>query len=122
VLSREAADFFLNVRIRALIAKAPRGKTGGAETFQLLRASNAYQRRSRLHWRRRLRSSCLASSPNRPWSQGCCRLGGFEPGFPFALGHDALVVSSAAKDWQRFLAIVHAFPKIFLNRPGADAA
>jgi hypothetical protein len=33
------------------------------------------------------------------------RLGGFEPGFPFALGHDALVVSSAAKDWQRFLAM-----------------
>ena len=38
---------------------------------------------------------------------GLLRLGGFEPGFPFALGHDALVVSSAAKDWQRFLAIVH---------------
>jgi hypothetical protein len=30
-------DFFFNVRIRALIAKAPRGKTGGAETFQLLK-------------------------------------------------------------------------------------
>ena len=38
---------------------------------------------------------------------GLLRLGGFEPGFPFALGHDALVVSSAAKDWQRFLGIVH---------------
>jgi len=36
---------------------------------------------------------------------GLLRLGGFEPGFPFALGHDALVVSSAAKDWQRFLAM-----------------
>jgi hypothetical protein len=53
---------------------------------------------------------------------GLLRLGGFEPGFPFALGHDAPVVSSASKDWQRFLAIIHAFPQMFLNRPGASAA
>ena len=53
---------------------------------------------------------------------GLLRLGGFEPSFPFALGHGALVVSSATKDWQRFLAIVHAFPQMFLNLPGASAA
>jgi hypothetical protein len=39
---------------------------------------------------------------------GLERLGGFEPGFPFALGTDALRRQLGGKDWQRFLAIVQA--------------
>jgi hypothetical protein len=38
------------------------------------------------------------------------------------LGQLTLVVGAAAKDWQGFLAIVHAFPQMFLNRRGASAA